>query len=641
MTRPQVRFHDFELDPGQFELRRAGRRIRLERKPMELLMLLTERPGQLVAREEIIERVWGQDLFFDAERGINNAIRKTRAALNDNPERPRFVETVIGKGYRFIAPIQLPAKPEAVSSVEQEFSVNQAVATPPLRAQSWKQRSQSAVAVAALLGVSLLAALGVIAFHIQRTRAAAATLVRSIAVLPFANLSGDPNQEYFADGMTEELVTQLGKVSALRVVSHTSVNRFKGTKAPLQEIARELQVDAVVEGVVARDGKRIRVTANLIRANPEKHLWAESYDRDLRNVLDLQSEIARTVADQIKITVTLPERLRLNVVEPIDPEAHELLLKGNFYFDKWNEAGFKKAVEYFNQSVQKDPQNARAYAGLAIAYAGLGISDPSAYPKEEAAALQALKIDDNLAEAHTALAWAKFTLDWDTVAAEREFHRAIELNPNDARAHSWYGIFLAMLGRIEDSLREVKRTHEIDPLSFAKTALAWRTYYNAHDYDKGIHLLQNVAEMDPTFLATYYRLILFYEQKGEFDKAIQELKDEAKFDKEHAKELTLQALLLRKAYAATGARGYWNQELQFLKAKKTNNVKGGVCCDDAIGLLYTRLGRKEEAIGSLEQAFNNHLPHLIWELPASPELDPLRSDPRFADLLARLLHRSE
>jgi eukaryotic-like serine/threonine-protein kinase len=227
------------------------------------------------------------------------------------------------------------------------------------------------------------------------------------------------------------------------------------------------------------------------------------------------------------------------------------------------------------------------------------------------------------------------------VAAEREFRRAIELNPNDARAHSWYGIFLAMLGRIEDSLREVRRTRELDPLSFAKTSLAWRTYYNARDYDNGIQMLQNVAEMDPNFVATYWRLTLFYEEKGEFDNASQMREDQAEFDKEHAKELRLQALLLRKAYASTGARGYWNQQLQFLKTEKANDVKGGTCCDDAIGLVYTRLGRKEEAIRSLEQAFNNHLPYLIWELPASPDLDPLRSDPRFAALLARLLHHSE
>jgi serine/threonine-protein kinase len=271
----------------------------------------------------------------------------------------------------------------------------------------------------------------------------------------------------------------------------------------------------------------------------------------------------------------------------------------------------------------------------------LGISDPSAYPKEEAAALQALKIDDNLGEAHNALAWAKFTLDWDTVDAEREFRRAIELNPNDARAHSWYGISLAMLGRIEDSLREVRRTRELDPLSLANTALAWRTYYNAHDYDQGIQLLQNVEEMDPTFHATYYHLILFYEQKGEFDKAIQVREDSAKFDKEYGRESTLQSLLLRKAYTAKGVRGYWNHELQFLKPKKTNTTAGAVCCDPALAVVYTRLRRKEEAIRSLQQAFNNHLPYLIWELPASPDLDPLRSDPRFADLLAQLLHPSQ
>ena len=271
----------------------------------------------------------------------------------------------------------------------------------------------------------------------------------------------------------------------------------------------------------------------------------------------------------------------------------------------------------------------------------MGISDPTAYPKEEAATLKALKIDDTLADAHNALAWAKFSYDWDIDAAEREFRRAIELNPNDARAHSYYGIFLAILGRIEDSLREVRRTRELDPLSLAETALAWRTYYNAHDYDKGIQLLQSVVEMDPSLLANYWRLTRFYEQKGEFEKAIQMREDGAKFDQKNAEELKLQSRMLRKAYAATGAPGYWNQELQFLKTQKTNNVKGDACCDDAMGLVYTRLGRKEEAIRSLEQAFNNHIPYLIWELPASPDLDPLRSDPRFASLLARLLHASE
>lgn len=632
---PQVRFHDFELDRDRFELRRTGHRIRLERKPMELLILLTERQGQLVARAEIVERVWGKDFFFDAERGINNAIRKIRAALNDNPEQPRFLETVVGKGYRFIAPIELLDQPDAPQPVGKESSAKVAAATRSAPAQRWVQRSRTAAVLAALLAAALTASLVVVTLRLQRSHAAGTPPVRSIAVLPFTNLSADPNQEYFADGMTEDLVTELGKVGALRVISHTSVNRFKGTKASLQEIARELQVDALVEGVVARDGNRVRVTANLVQANPEKHLWAESYDRDLRNVLDLQSEIARTVADQIKITVTPEERLRLTASRPVDPESHELLLKGDFYIDKWTKPGFERAIQYFEQSLQKEPQNARAYAGLALAYAGLGISDPTAYPKEKAAALKALQIDDTLADAHNALAWAKLMNDWDPDNAEREFRRAIELNPNDARAHAWYGIFLAMRGRIEDSLREVKRTRELDPLSLANTSLAWRTYFNAREYDKAIEVLQNAADMDPNFISAYYRMIPIYEQTGELDKAIQVLERAGAFDRENAKEFARRAALLRKAYAAKGARGYWLQQMKLLKPKTKPR--------EAISLaaVYMRLERRDEAFRWLERALNDHVPYLIWEFPASPDFDSLRSDARYADLLRRLVPRPQ
>jgi TolB-like protein len=458
--------------------------------------------------------------------------------------------------------------------------------------------------------------------------------IHALAVLPLKNLSGDVNQEYFADGLTEELITELGKVAALRVISHTSVNRFKGTNKPLREIARELQVEAIVEGTVSREANRVRVTANLIQAFPEKHLWAESYDRDLRNLLDLQSEIARTVADQIKITVTPEERLRLTAARAVDPEAHELLLKGYFYNDKWTKAGFERAIEYFYQSVQKEPRNARAYAGLAAGYGGLGIyGDIAAYPKQKAASLKALEIDDTLADAHNTLAWAKFTYDWDIAGAEREFRRALELNPSYARAHAWYGIFLAMRGRTEESLREVKRTRELDPLSLANTSLAYRTYFNAREYDKAIEVLQNAADMDPSFVTAYSRMILVYEQKAELDKAIQARERVGAFDRENGKELTRQAALLRKAYANKGAHGYWLQELEFLKerANPRYEIYGAV--------VLARLGKKDEAFRWLEEEFSNRVPYLIWDLPASPDLDPLRSDSRYADLIRRLVPR--
>ncbi len=470
--------------------------------------------------------------------------------------------------------------------------------------------------------------------------------IHAIAVLPLKNLSGDVNQEYFADGLTEELVTELGKVAALRVISHTSVNRFKGTKKPLQEIARELRVDAIVEGTVAREANRVRVTANLIQAFPEKHLWAESYDRDLRNVLDLQSEVAQTIADRIKIAVTPEERLRLSATQTVNPEAHELYLKGTFYNNKWTKEGFERGIEYFNQALQKEPQNARAYAGLAVAHGGLGIyGDITGYPQQKAAALRALHIDDTLSEAHNTLAWAKFTYDWDTAGAEQEFRRALELNPSDARAHAWYGIFLAMRGRIEDSLQQVKSTRELDPLSLANTSLAYRTYYNAHNYDKAIEVCRNALDMDPNFVPAHWRLIAIYEQKGELDEAIEERQRAVTLGEANSvivgggrsKELAREVESLREAYVANGTRGYW---LRRLEADTRDARLETVDPIDLAGV-YTRLGNKHEAFRWLEKALKDHLPYLIWLLPANPAFDDLRSDPRYADLMRRLVPRPE
>ena len=625
----QLRFHDFELDSRRFELRRAGYRIRLERKPMELFIFLTERKGQLVGREEIIGRVWGKDLFFDAERGINNTIRKIRSALGDDPERPRFVETVVGKGYRFIAPIEMLG--EAIS---EPLTTSKSAGALPLSVKGPIWHLRLALAASTLFAIALVVWVVAARFWPERRGTAGTALVRSIAVLPFANLSGDPNQEYLADGMTEELVTELGKLSALRVISHTSVNRFKGTKTPLQQIARELKVDAVMEGTVAREAGRVRVTANLVQAFPEKHLWSETYDRDLRNILDLQSEVARSIADQIKISVTPEERLRLRISQTINPEAHELYLKGTFYNDKWTKEGFERGIEYFNRALEMESGNARAYAGLAVAYGGLGIyGDIDAYPKQKGASLKALEIDDTLADAHSTFAWAKFTLDWDAVVAEQEFRRAVELNRSDARAHAWYGIFLAMRGRIEDSLQQVKSARELDPLSLANTSLAYRTFYNARAYDRAIDICRSALEMDPHFIPDYERLKTIYEQKGDLEKAIEVEEQEASLEGDNSKELFRQSELLRKAYAANGEDGYWRQKLAFLRGQPDSEA--------AIPIIvtYTRLGKKDEAFRWLEKSFKDHLPYLIWDVPANPDLDGLRGDPRYADLLRRLVPR--
>jgi TolB-like protein/DNA-binding winged helix-turn-helix (wHTH) protein/Tfp pilus assembly protein PilF len=631
-----VRFGAFELDLRVGELRKHGLRLRLQGQPLQVLEILMEHAGDVVSRETLRERLWPADTFVDFDHGLNNAVARIREALGDSTEEPRFIQTIPRRGYRFLVTIEHAAATSAQKAAPRAVAEPQ---IPPLVAVTRRDRNTwllGAPAIAVIAIVAALAIFGLVgAARWWKASRSASPQVHAIAVLPFTNLAGDTNQEYFADGVTEELITELGKVSALRVISHTSVNRFKGTKDSLQQIARELQVDALVEGVVLREANRVRVTANLVQAFPEKHLWAETYDRDVRNLLDLQSEIARTVADQIRITVTPEERQRLSASQPVDPEAHELLLKGDFYIDKWTEPGFEKATQYFNASLQKDPRNARAYAGLALAYAGIGISDATAYPKEKAAALKALQLDDTLADAHNALAWAELTYDWDTTKAESEFRRAIELNPNDSRVHAYYGISLAMLGRIDDSLREVKRTRELDPLSLAKTSLAWRTYYNARDYAKAIEVLQNAADMDPSFVSSYERMVPIYEQMGELDKAIEMRERVSTFNKEYGNELTRQAVLLRKAYSERGARGYWLQSIEFRNVKKYPR--------DAIFLAtdYTRLGRRDEAFRCLESAFNDRVPYLIWDLPANPAFDDLRSDPRYATLLRRLVPRPQ
>jgi TolB-like protein/DNA-binding winged helix-turn-helix (wHTH) protein/Tfp pilus assembly protein PilF len=631
-----VRFGAFELDLRVGELRKHGLKLRLQGQPLQVLEILIEHAGDVVSREILRERLWSADTFVDFDHGLNNAVARIREALGDSTEEPRFVQTIPRRGYRFLATVDHAAVASARTPAPQaatEREIAPLAAVTPADRNTWRLGAPGIIVIAIVAALAIFGLVG--AARWWKASPSASLQVHAIAVLPFTNLAGDPNQEYFADGVTEELITELGKVSALRVISHTSVNRFKGTKDSLQQIARELQVDALVEGVVLREANRVRVTANLVQAFPEKHLWAETYDRDVRNLLDLQSEIARTVADQIKITVTPEERQRLSAPQPVDPEAHELLLKGDFYIDKWTEPGFEKATQYFNASLQKDPRNARAYAGLALAYAGIGISDPTAYPKEKAAALKALQLDDMLADAHNALAWAELTYDWDTTKAESEFRRAIELNPNDSRVHAYYGISLAMLGRIDDSLREVKRTRELDPLSLAKTSLAWRTYYNARDYAKAIEVLQNAADMDPSFVSAYGRMIPIYEQMGELDKAIEMRERASTFDKEYGNEFTRQTALLRKAYSATGPRGYWLQSIEFRKVKKYSR--------DAIFLAidYTRLGRRDEAFRCLESAFNDRVPYLIWDLPANPAFDDLRSDPRYAALLRRLVPRSQ
>lgn len=631
----RVRFGAFEVDLEGRGLTHKGEKVKLQDKPFQILSLLLVEPGRIVTREELHRSLWPADTFVDFEGGLNTAIRKLREALQDEAKAPRFVETVQRHGYRFIGPIEKTSpgdsRPEGVSTISAELAPNQSQKNgKPNKGVRAPYEVMTAVLGIAALAV-LLMSLNLADVRTHLFRRPVVGPIRSLAVLPLNNLSGDPSQEYFADGMTDALITNLSKISALRVISHTSVSHFKGTKKPLHDIATELQVDAVVEGSVEREANRVRITANLVQAFPEKHLWAESYDRDLRSILDLESEVARTIADQIKITVTPEERRRMAVSQTVDPEAHELYLKGAFYNNKWTKEGFERGIEYLNRALEKDPHNARAYAELAVAYGGLGIyGDIKGYPKQKAASLKALEIDDTLGDAHTTLAWAKFTFDWDITGAEKEFRRAIELNPSDARAHAWYGTFLALRGRAEDSLRQVKSARELDPLSLANTSTAaFFAYYDARDYDKAIKVCRDALDLDPGFRPAHEWLEQVYEETGELGKAIEERQRavalagvESRMDRD--------VDVLRKAFAEKGVRGYWVQKLELLKADAypKNLIR--------IAIVYTRLGNKDEAFRWLDTAFKDHVPYLLWNLPANPALDGLRSEPHYTDLLRRL-----
>ena len=457
--------------------------------------------------------------------------------------------------------------------------------------------------------------------------------IESIAVLPLENLSGDKDQEYFADGMTEELITDLGKISALRVISRTSVMQYKGAKKPLPEIARDLNVDAIVEGTVQRSGNHVRITASLLHAPSDGHLWAESYERDLKDVLALQSEVARAIAGEIKITLTPQEQTRLASARPVNPEAHEAYLKGRFYWNKRTADGLKKSLDYFQQAIERDPAYALSYVGLADCYVLMAAAEYAVlppregFPKAEAAARKALQIDDMLAEAHCTLAYSKGLFEWDWPGAEREFQRAFEINPSYATAHQWYALLLKDQGRLAEAFDEIKRAQALDPLSLIINCDAAVMYYWARQYDRSIQEYRKALEMDPNFAVAHWGLGRAYVEKRMFREATAELQKAIVLSGGSAVHLAS----LGHAYAVAGEKAAARDALSNLKdLSKRANVS-----PYDIALIHAALGEKDQAFEWLEKAYEQRDSSLIF-LKVDPRLDPLRSDPRFQDLLRRM-----
>lgn len=649
-----IRFGVFALDLRSGELRKQGVRIHLQEQPLLILQALLERPGEVVTREELRARIWLADTFVDFDHGLYSAMKRLRDALGDSADNPRFIETFSRRGYRFIAPVEgvplaSPAQvPSEVPSAGGASEETQASSSP------------TKVALAGLGAAAVIVAL-LVAFNVGgvqnwiRGRPSGKPF-RSLAVLPLANLSSDPAQEYFADEMTEELITQFSKLGNLKVISRTSVMQYKGTRKPLPQIARELGVDAIVEGAVQLSGKRVRITAQLVDGRRDRHLWAEDYDRDLSDVLLLQSEVARDIAAKIDIRLTPQQQKRLEQAHPVIPEAYQSYLVGRYYWNKRTADGLQKAGSYFQKAIQTDPNYALAYSGLADYYAFLSLlGGPELMPprdamaKAKAAAARSLQLDDSLAEAHASMGHVLHNYDWDWAGAEREFKRAIELNPNYSIVHHWYAHLLMQQGRTQEALEESRRARELDPLSlFINNGLA-RMYYLSRRYDDSIAQCQKGLEIDTAYVPARIQLALALEQKGMVPEAISELErardqtaayavitDNANqhSPSSDAVRVDLPAVhaLLGHAYAKAGRTSDAQKELAILRTASRKRY----VAPSWVAVVYIALGDKDEAFAWLQRSYQDRSEHMLY-LKVEPLVDPLRDDPRFDSLVQRVL----
>jgi TolB-like protein/DNA-binding winged helix-turn-helix (wHTH) protein/Flp pilus assembly protein TadD len=645
-----VRFGTYELSVQSGELRKAGVRIRVQQQPLKLLEVLLERPGEVVSREELRNRVSPNESWGDFDQAVNIAIAKLRSALGDSAESPRYIETLPKRGYRFIAEVsfveadgrvrrpesgsaespgleaehQLPGTGPAVPVVTEPGPppLDPATAVTPQPRKRFATRLTMALAV-----VAIAAILGVFFFR-SRGHAPA---IRSLAVLPLENLSGDASQNYFSDGMTDELINDLAQIGALRVISRTSVMVYKGARKPLPQIARELHVDAVVEGTVLRDGDRVRITAKLIDAAADKHLWSQSYEGDLRDTLALQDRVAREIAEQIQINVTPQEQAALKNVRVVNPEAYESYLKGRFFWNKRTAESLKVALAYFNQATEEDAKYAQAYSGITDTYALLGdwqyavMTPAQAYPKAKAAALKAVELDNGLSEAHNSLAFVLDGFDWDLDGGGREFRRAIELNPGYATAHPWYAWHLALLGQYDEAILEMKKAESLDPLSLIINADLAELLVIAHSYDESIKLSRKTIEMDPNFAMAHNQLGQAYLQQHMYEQAVPELQKAVQLSAGSPGCMSN----LARAYALSGQKDAAAKLLGDLKTSSTP----GFSHASEIAAIYVSLGDTNEAMNWLEKGYAERFnPGVLIR----PGFDPLRTDPRFKNLVHRV-----
>lgn len=626
--RQTLRFGLFELDPSCGELRRDGVKIKLQGQPIQVLGILLERPGELVSREEIRQRIWTEDTFVDFDHNLNTAVKKLRQALGDEADSPSFIETLPRLGYRFIASVDTPTRdpPPETRTWPHKWSCKWAALFKILAAH-W---ISATVAVLVLATVVLLYALNVAGLRGRMFANTRPPHIESIAVLPLENLSGDPDQKYFADGMTEALITDLSRSSNLRVISRTSVMRYEETQKPLPEIARELHVDAIVEGTVQRSGNKVRITANLLYAPSDRHLWAESYERDLRDVLSLQDELAATIANQIKIKLTPRESRRRADARPLNLEAYQDYLKGRFEWQRVSRQGLDRAERYYQLALEKDPNFALAYAGLAAVWEirtdSGQLSASEAIPKAISAAMKAVELDPNLSEVHVILANIDFVYKRDWISAESEFRRAIELNPNNGNARFMYSDYLIALKRNQEWQVEIQQALALDPVSsFTRTFYGWQLVYLGR-YDEAINVLREALAADPDFASAHMGLWGAYYKKHMEAQALQEAV--RFFQTINDPEA---AAALNAGFQQAGYREGMKRAADTLALRAQRTHVPGI----RVARLYAHAGDAGRAIQWLQKAYEGHESPLV-HLGVAWDWDPLRSDPRFQDLMRRM-----
>jgi TolB-like protein/DNA-binding winged helix-turn-helix (wHTH) protein/Tfp pilus assembly protein PilF len=634
------RFGPYELRLRTRELYNRRTRLKLRPQPFEVLKILVQHAGDIVTREELHQQLWPAETFVDFEQGLNTCIKVLRRVLNDSANVPSYIETVPKLGYRMIVSVETDQPPQVTeakathqATIEENLGgkyIPRNHTSQVLRVRRW----------AILFGISIVLIGGLggyLRWSRLRERLQATTGKLMLAVLPFENLTGDARQDYFSDGMTEEMISQLGRINPeqLGVIARTSMMHYKHSQAQLDQIGRELGVQYVLEGSVRRDADKVRISAQLIQVKDQTHLWSRQYNRELSSLLALQGEIAQEIADEIQLTLGEDHKKRAATdrkpaAAPRSYEAYDLYLKGLYFWNKRTAEGFQQAIDYFRQAIAKDPNYARAYSGLADSYALIGgyrmVPQAEFMSKARVAALRALEIDDQSPEAHTALALITENYDWDWETAEREYRRAIQLDPNYATAHHWYAECLTWEGRFDEAFRESERARQLDPLSLIIAADNGAILYFSRQYERAIEQFRAVLEMEPSFPRAHI-VVNAYVEMGSFADALADVERQRRVLGNEAWVWSMRAYIY-------GREGQTAQARHALGKLEESNRRGQV---DPVAFVspYAALGDKDQAFRWLEKGYSQHS-NAMTTLKVEPGYDPLRSDPRFQDLMKRV-----